>query len=105
MKLVEIIEALRTNSINKLLNNNAIILDYTLINIYAECSIDIDTDYHFLIAKKEHKKIYKENNITYELLCQLSILDELVREYSEEFPRKTSDILAIDIVDHIENNL
>lgn len=49
--------------------------------------------------------MYTENNTTYELLCQLSLLDELVREYSEEFPRKTSDILAIDIVDHIENNL
>lgn len=56
MKLVEIIEALKTNTINNLLNNNAIILDYNLINIYAEYSIDIDADYHFLIAKKNIRR-------------------------------------------------
>ncbi|WP_286751693.1 MULTISPECIES: hypothetical protein [Sphingobacterium] len=104
MKLAEIIEALKTGFINNLLDQTSGLMGHNLIFIYAELSVNVDAEYHLIIDETVSGKDYRENNTYYEVLCQLSVLDELVREYSKIYPRKTSDILAIDIVDHIENN-
>ncbi|KMQ68571.1 hypothetical protein ACM39_08710 [Chryseobacterium sp. FH2] len=104
MKLIEIIEALRTNTIQDLLNENSVAIKYDLIDIYAKYSLGIESDYYFFNAKKRPRtNIFEENGIKYENLCSLSKLKDLVCSYANLNAKRTSEILVFDVLDYLEN--
>ncbi|WP_144266051.1 hypothetical protein [Elizabethkingia miricola] len=103
MKLNEIIKALRRNTINDLLGEKFSDIDYEKIILYAEFTVGVDTIYRFFKSKKGLGKIVKDGEMTYERLCSLKELSFLINYYLSQYDRKTDDILAIDIIDHLDN--
>ncbi|REC79494.1 hypothetical protein DRF60_06635 [Chryseobacterium elymi] len=103
MKLDEIIKAIRRNAINDFLIEEMSDTDYEKIILYGEYSVGIDTNYRFFKFKRGMKEILNDNGITYERLCSLKELGFLIDYYLSKYDRKTDDVLAIDIIDHIQN--
>ena len=103
MKLDEIIKAIRRHTINDLLVEDLSEMDHEKIILYAEYSVGIDTIYHLFKFKRGMKEILNDNGMTYERLCSLKELGFLIDYYLSKYDRKTDDILAIDIIDHIQN--
>ncbi len=47
--------------------------------------------------------IVKDGEMTYERLCSLKDLGFLIDYYLSQYDRKPDDILAIDIIDHLDD--
>ncbi|MFS4474614.1 hypothetical protein [Chryseobacterium sp. T20] len=103
MKLVEIIKALRRNTINDLLGEEFSDIDYEKIILYGEFSVGVDTIYRFFKSKRGMGNIVKDGEMTYERLCSLKDLGFLIDYYLSQYDRKPDDILAIDIIDHLDD--
>lgn len=103
MKLEEIIKAIRRNTIVDLLGHELSVLEFEKIILYAEFSIGVDTMYKFFKAKRGMGNIVIDDKINYERLCSLKELAFLIDYYLSQYDRKTDDVLAIEIIDHLEN--
>ncbi len=102
MKLHEIIDALKNASIEEVLNKNQIKENYGPIYLYAEYSVNVDTDY-ILLKNTAGKDYIKNEKGSFEKLCSLEELSSLVKMFSKQYPKKDSKTLVIDVIDHIEN--
>ncbi|UIR57832.1 hypothetical protein LZQ00_08420 [Sphingobacterium sp. SRCM116780] len=102
IKLEEIINAVRGKTINDLLGDDLATKHLKEILIYAQYSINADTDYKFFYSKKGFGEIIVENNIPYERLCSLEALTKLINFYLAAYDKKTDDVLVIDIIDHLD---
>ncbi|ASE62040.1 hypothetical protein CEQ15_11330 [Chryseobacterium indologenes] len=103
MKLEEIIKAVRINTINELLGEELCDIDYEKIILYAEYTVGTDTLYRFVKLKRGLGEIIKDGDMWYERLCSLKELGFLIDHYLSMYDRKTDDVLAIDIIDHLDN--
>ena len=103
MKLEEIIKAVRQNTINDLLGEELSNIDYSKIFLYAEYSVNVDTTYKLFKFKRGMEKIIKTQEMSYERLCSLKELTFLINHFLSQYDRKSAEILAIEIVDHLDN--
>ncbi|MCB4234750.1 hypothetical protein LDL59_05490 [Kaistella anthropi] len=105
MKLTEITESLRNNTIEELIENNSIAIEYDLIDIYAINELGLESEYHFLNAEEiPGTKIFEEKGIKYENLCPLSMLEDLVNDFTNQNPKMSDLELAEQVLDYIEND-
>lgn len=106
MKLIEIIEALRTDALQNLLNKNSVALEYEFIDIYAEYVVGIESDYYFFNANEiPQANEFERNGIKYENLCSLSTLNNLVLGYAKLNDKRAHEALLYDILDYLENGV
>ncbi|WP_454045088.1 hypothetical protein [Chryseobacterium sp. Marseille-Q8038] len=104
MRLEEIIKAIRINQVKELLGENFVDLDFDRIIIYAEFSVSADTDYKFFKSKRGLGAIIKDNNISYEKLCSIRELNNLINFFLSKYSKKEDDILVIEVLDYLDNN-
>ncbi|AKK71576.1 hypothetical protein OK18_02010 [Chryseobacterium gallinarum] len=104
MKFIEIIEAIRTNTIYEFLEENSINIKYESIDVYAENYIDEDSKFCFLdIKEADRKKTFEWNGITYENLYTLTKLVDIVNDLIKQDPKMTSVGIIYEILDNILN--
>lgn len=105
MKLIKITESLRNNTIEELIENNSITIKYDLIDIYAIDALGLESEYYFLNAEEvPGTRIFEEEGIKYENLCPLSMLEDLVSDFTNQNPRISHLELAERVLDYIEND-
>ena len=87
MKLIEITESLRNNSIKEIMEKNSITIEYDLIDIYAINALGLESEYYFFNAEEvPGVRMFEEEGIKYENLCPLSMLEDLVNDFTNQNP-------------------
>ncbi|MEJ8606428.1 hypothetical protein JSO56_05755 [Riemerella anatipestifer] len=105
MKLIEITESLRNNTINRLIEKYFITIEYDLIDVYAINSLGLESEYYFFNAEEvSGVRIFEEKGVKYENLCPLSMLKDLVSDFTNQNPYILDLELAKQILDYIEND-
>lgn len=105
MKLVAIIKSVRENKIDKLFLDNSINIEYDLVDIYSVGSLELEADYRLFNGEEvPGTRIFVNEGVTYENLCPLSMLDDLVNDFVNQNSAISNSDLALRILEYIEND-
>ncbi|MCT2561818.1 hypothetical protein [Chryseobacterium herbae] len=105
MKLTDLVGEIEQGKTAQYLLNNAIDIEYDLIEIYAKEKLNLNSEIEFLNADEIPNDILINiKGIEYENICPLNMLEDMVNDFMIQNPQIDTFELTNQILNYLQND-